>query len=263
LYVGGAGQARGYLERPELTAQRFVPDPFGAAPGARLYRSGDLARRLASGDVEYIGRADQQVKVRGYRIELGEIDAVLRAHPAVTDAAVLVERDGAGEPRLLAYVVGAGVDDAALRAHARARLPDYMLPAAIAVLPELPLTLNGKLDRAALLACKPAAAQGQQDAPVTPLQQTLAAIWAQVLDVPHVGLHDDFFALGGHSLTATRTVARMRDATGHAWRIADLFAHPTIAALSALPAADQGASSLDVMDQLLADLEDPSLESAR
>ncbi|MBV9109781.1 MAG: amino acid adenylation domain-containing protein, partial [Gemmatimonadetes bacterium] len=220
LYVGGGGVARGYLGRPSLTAQRFVPDPFSGVPGARMYRSGDLARwrESAAGngtevrengtalELEYLGRIDHQVKVRGFRIEPGEIEAVLRAHPAVRDAVVLPRGEG-DETRLVAWIVygdGAAGDAAALREHAGSRLPDYMVPAAFVALDALPLTRNGKVDRAALPDPASGAAGDAYVAPRTPTEEVLAGIWAALLGMERVGAEDGFFALGGHSLLATR-----------------------------------------------------------
>ena len=205
--------ARGYLGRPELTAERFVPDPFAGRAGARLYRTGDRARWGAGGELEFLGRVDGQVKIRGMRIEPGEIEAVLLAHPGVRED-VAVVRDGASglaaDRRLVAYVVPAGAGDvspAALREHLRAHLPEYMVPASIVLLDALPLTATGKLDRRALP--EPAAAEEGYAAPRTPTEEVLAGIWAEVLGLERVGVHDDFFGLGGHSLVATRVVARI------------------------------------------------------
>jgi amino acid adenylation domain-containing protein len=234
LYVGGVGLGRGYLERAALTAERFVPDPFGR--GERLYRTGDLARWRADGTLEFLGRLDHQVKLRGYRIELGEIEAELRRHGGVADA-VVVARQDAGEPRLVAYVVGqetAATDAATLRAHLRARLPDYMVPSAFVALDALPLTPSGKLDRKALPAPAGGAgiAQAAYVAPRTPGEEVLAAIWAQLLELDKVGVDDNFFALGGHSLLAMRVAARLRDAFGIELPLRTVFEAPTIAELS-------------------------------
>ncbi|HEX2091633.1 MAG TPA: amino acid adenylation domain-containing protein, partial [Longimicrobiaceae bacterium] len=213
LYLGGAGVARGYLGRPDLTAERFIPDPFGEA-GARLYRTGDRARWREDGVLEYLGRVDLQVKVRGYRIEPGEIEAVLTEHPGVREAAVMVREDGAGEGRLVGYVAAEeGVTGAELREAARRRLPEYMVPAAVLVLDALPLTPTGKLDRRRLPA-PDFDADREFVAPRTLTEELLAQLWAGVLGVERVGAHDDFFALGGHSLLATRVVARVREAFG-------------------------------------------------
>ena len=214
-HVGGAGVARGYLGRPELTAERFVPDPFSAVPGARLYRSGDLAR-WRHGELEYQGRIDSQVKIRGFRIELGEIESVLAGHPGVAEAVVVVRQDGGQEKRLVAYVVPAQPafpGAAGLRLHLREKLPDYMVPGVIVVLDRLPLTVNGKVDRRSLpvpdLGARAFAAETA--APESPVEEILAEIWGQVLGVERVGPGDDFFALGGHSLLATQMISRIRD----------------------------------------------------
>ncbi|MDB4951689.1 MAG: Malonyl CoA-acyl carrier protein transacylase [Gemmatimonadetes bacterium] len=235
LCVGGAGVARGYLNRPALTADRFVPDPFSARPGARLYRTGDRARWLAEGALEYLGRADEQVKVRGFRIELGEIEGALRAHPAVADAAVAAPADDTGARRLAAFVVakpGAEIDGSALRAHLAGWLPDYMVPAAVQVLPALPLTPNGKVDRRALAA---SAIVGSSDhaAPSTDTEKAVAAIWTRLLGAENVGAHDDFFALGGHSLLATRLVSAIRDLLDVELPLRAVFEAPTVAGLAA------------------------------
>ncbi|ACB75253.1 non-ribosomal peptide synthetase [Opitutus terrae] len=240
IYVGGAGVARGYLNRPELTAERFVPDRLGGRPGATLYRSGDLARWRADGELEYLGRADHQVKIRGFRIELGEIEAALASHPAVRSALVLL-REERGDKSLAAYVVWRGepVAPAVLRAHVGERVPEYMVPADIVGLAAFPLTPNGKVDRRALPA-PDAAARVTAKAfvvPKTPAEIAVAAIWAEVLGVARVGAEDNFFELGGHSLKATQVVARLRASYGDVVTIADVFRCPTVASLAARVAA--------------------------
>ncbi|HET7233067.1 MAG TPA: amino acid adenylation domain-containing protein [Longimicrobium sp.] len=246
LYVGGAGVARGYLGRPGLTAQRFVPDPFSGDAGARLYRSGDLARWRVDGTLEYLGRIDQQVKVRGFRVELGEVEQALLANPGVAQAAVLVQGEGDGAV-LAAYVVPAGgeLDSGELRAHLRDTLPGHAVPAVIAVLDRLPLTPNGKLDRRALATLEHAADAGRFVAPRTPTEEVLAGIWAEVLRLPRVGATDDFFEVGGHSLLATRVATRVREVFGVELPVRALFEGPTVAeladAVEALRGAGEGA----------------------
>ncbi|HEX4497783.1 MAG TPA: non-ribosomal peptide synthase/polyketide synthase, partial [Thermoanaerobaculia bacterium] len=241
VYLAGDGLARGYLGRPALTAERFIPDPHGE-PGARLYRVGDLARYRVDGEFEYLGRIDHQVKVRGFRIELGEIEAVLVAHPAVERAVVAThdygqgngEKDrGAEDVRLIAWVVPVGaVETASLLAWVGERLPEYMVPSAVVELAALPLTPNGKVDRFALPI--PAAAKGvSTEVPRSPLEELMAALWTEILGGGRIGLHDDFFALGGYSLLAIRLLARLRAATGVDLPLRALFAHPTVAALAA------------------------------
>ncbi|SOB80989.1 nonribosomal peptide synthetase DhbF [Streptomyces sp. 1331.2] len=265
MYVAGAGLARGYLGRPDLTATRFVADPYAelfGERGTRMYRSGDLARRRADGVLEYFGRADQQVKLRGFRIELGEIEAVLAAHPDVADAAVVVREDVPGDQRLVAYAVpgsaaadgeapGSAVADGlspeTLRSHAAAELPVHMVPSAVVLLDRLPLTANGKLDRRALPAPEaPAAGAGRP--PRTPREQQLCELFAEVLGVAAVGVEDDFFALGGHSLLIVRLAGRIREVLGLEVGIGTLFQAPTAAALdSALTTGSQDADALDVL----------------
>ncbi|HEX7239654.1 MAG TPA: amino acid adenylation domain-containing protein, partial [Longimicrobiaceae bacterium] len=226
LYLGGAQLARGYLGRPDLTAERFVPDPFSAAPGERLYRTGDRARRLPDGALEFLGRVDQQVKVRGFRIEPGEVEAALRRHPSVRDAVVV-----AREERLVGYVVGAGADAAELRAFLRASLPEHMVPSALVALDAFPLTPGGKLDRRALPA--PEGDPGAGHAPPrTSTEAALAAIFAAVLRREEVGVHAHFFDLGGHSLLATRVVSRVREEFGVEVPLRAVFEAPTVAALA-------------------------------
>jgi amino acid adenylation domain-containing protein len=246
LYLGGVGLARGYLRRPGLTAERFVPDPFGP-PGSRLYRTGDLARWRPDGAVEFLGRIDGQVKIRGLRIELGEIEVALREQPGVGDAAAVVREDVPGDRRIVAYAVG-DADPAALRAALKRRLPDYMVPSALMNLDSLPLLPNGKLDRRAL----PEPQRGRDEAtrytaPQAGSQAMVAAIWAGVLHVERIGVDDDFFELGGHSLLAAQVIAKLRKAAGAGVSVLDLFKNPTVRGLAALldtPAADRGPAEL-------------------
>ncbi|TQM85434.1 amino acid adenylation domain-containing protein [Saccharothrix saharensis] len=230
LHVGGPGVALGYVGRPDLTADRFVPDPFGS--GERLYRTGDLVRWLPDGTLDYLGRIDTQVQVRGFRVELGEVEAVLLSHPDVTDA-VVVARDVPGVGlHLVAYVVG-DADPEDLRAHLRERLPDYMVPATVHPLPALPLNRSGKVDRAALP--EPDRAGGEEHvAPRTDVEKAVAAIWCELLRVDRVGLHANFFALGGHSLLATQVVTRLRTRLHCDLPVRQLFETPTVAELAAV-----------------------------
>ncbi|MFJ7209326.1 amino acid adenylation domain-containing protein [Streptomyces sp. NPDC098789] len=231
LLIGGAELARGYLGQSALTARRFVPDPYGAA-GGRLYRTGDLVRRLPDGELEFLGRTDHQVKIRGFRIEPGEIEAVLEQYEGVRGAAVLV-REMRGDRALVGYVAGAGLGVEELTAWCRTRLPGYMVPAAFVVLDSLPLTVQGKTDTAALPDPElPAPAASV--APRTPTEEVTAQIWAEVLDLPAIGVHEDFFALGGHSLRAVAVASRLRTAFDCPVQVRDLFEHPTVELLAAL-----------------------------
>ncbi|MCL7424758.1 amino acid adenylation domain-containing protein [Streptomyces sp. YS415] len=234
LYVAGAGLARGYLRRPGATAHRFVADPYGP-PGSRMYRTGDLVRRRGDGLLVFAGRADDQVKVRGHRVEPGEIETVLATHPRVAHAAVIARGDHRGDTRLAAYAVpvsGAGIDPDELRAFLRARVPAHMVPSAVTTLDALPLTPNGKLDRRALPPPDFASGAGGGRAPDTPAERTLCDLFAEVLDLPAVGVDDDFFALGGHSLLATRLASRIGDALSVPFGLSALLEAPTPAGLA-------------------------------
>lgn len=254
LWIGGVGLARGYLGQPELQAERFMPDPFSGTPGARLYRTGDVARYLPDGQVVFVGRVDRQVKVRGARVELGEIEAVLRSQANLRDA-VVVPREHAGEVRLVAYAVpkqGELVEVGALRRACRTRLAPYMVPAGFVLLDELPLSSNGKLDIAALP--EPdwqAGTERDFTAPRTPLEETLAASWAKVLRVERVGVDDSFFDLGGHSLLAMQLVSRLKEELGVALPLRELFEAPTVAELAVriarLQAGEQARSGGDAI----------------
>ncbi len=247
LCIGGAGVARGYLDRPDATAERFVPDPFAAGreAGARLYRTGDLARRLADGEIEFLGRADHQVKIRGFRIELGEVEAALRGMPEVSEAAVAAIEESPGEKRLVAFVAAPGGPDAAagLRERLRRLLPEPMVPSVFVILPSLPLTAGGKVDRRALAQLRPAAGDGGSAVglpPRTPLEELLAGVWAEVLGREGVGVDESFFDLGGHSLLATQVVSRVREALGIELSLRTLFEAPTVASLARWVAEAQG-----------------------
>ncbi|MFC4497876.1 amino acid adenylation domain-containing protein, partial [Streptomyces ovatisporus] len=236
LYVGGTGVARGYLAHPQLTASRFVPDPYGD-PGDRLYRSGDLVRVLPDGNVEFLGRGDGQVKIRGYRVELGEIEAALGDHPRVTDARVVLREQDQGELRLVAYLVPAGetpVDAAELHTFLGCTLPEYMVPTAFVPLEAIPLNANGKLDRQALPdPGEDAYAQTEYTAPRTPLEERVAAVWSDVLGSGRIGVDDDFFDLGGDSIRAVALIGALRG-EGFDVAVRDVFAHRTIAGLCRL-----------------------------
>ncbi|PCG87393.1 non-ribosomal peptide synthetase, partial [Streptomyces sp. WZ.A104] len=233
LYVSGGGVARGYLGRPGLTSERFVADPYAPEPGARMYRTGDLVRRNPDGELEFVGRADHQVKIRGFRIEPGEIEAVLTDHPGVAEATVVVVRqEQSGDDRLVAYVVARDVPGAEdLRVFARDRLPEYMVPAAVVLLDRMPLTANGKLDRAALPEPDFSVSAAGREAR-TPQEQIVCDLFAQVLGLPRVGVDDHFFELGGHSLLATRLIALIRAAFGVELELRLLFEGPTPAAVA-------------------------------
>ena len=244
LYIGGDGLARGYLNQPKLTANSYVPDPFSATTGARLYRTGDLVQRLPDGHIDFLGRIDYQVKIRGYRIELGEIEAVLRQHPGVREAVVLAREDAPGDKRLVAYLTA--LEDQPpetdeLRARLKDTLPEYMLPAAFVFLAAMPLTPNGKVNRQAL----PAPDQSRPElsapflAPRTELERTIADIWRQALRVDHVGVDDNFFDLGGHSLLITQVHETLRKRVARPLQLVKLFQYPTIRTLAAWLAQEE------------------------
>jgi acyl carrier protein len=254
LYIGGHGLARGYLNRPELTAERFIPHPFTADPEARVYKTGDLVRFQHNGEIEYIGRLDHQIKLRGFRIELGEIESVLRQHPALEAALVILREDVPGDPKLVAYLVPKDtlptVD--VLRQWTQQHLPLYMVPAAFVSLDALPLTPNGKLDRNALPAPDNSRAliESAYVAPQTATEATIAAIWAELLGLSRIGIHDNFFTLGGHSLLATQLMARITATCGVELPLRSLFEQPTVAALAASVDHEQSSTAGDDLDAI-------------
>jgi amino acid adenylation domain-containing protein len=265
LYAGGAGLARAYRGRPDLTDERFVANPF--LPGERLFRTGDMARYLPDGNIEYLGRRDHQVKVRGFRIELGEIEAVLSAHPGVRQAVVVAREPVAGEKQIVAYITlsdGTLSDSLAspkeLRAHAASRLPAYMIPDAFVTLPSFPLTPNGKIDRRALPApeAPPRAEEKPYLAPRTDAERELASIWSEVLLLPaaRIGIDENFFELGGHSLRAVQVLNRMRERLGVDLPVEALFDKQTIAELAAAVEAEQlDQAGADELSRILAEIE--------
>ncbi|HEV2643858.1 MAG TPA: condensation domain-containing protein, partial [Candidatus Elarobacter sp.] len=249
LHVGGAGVARGYLNRPELTAERFIQSPF--VVGDRLYKTGDLARYLPDGTVEFLGRNDFQVKLRGFRVELGEIEACLMRHDAVRDAVVVAREDSVGEKRLVAYYTTSGfgrtVTAEALQQHAQSALPDYMVPAAYVALDALPLTPNGKVDRKALPAAEDTAHVLQAfEAPAGELESAIAAIWCEVLDLARVGRRDDFFDLGGHSLLALRALSRLHEGLAIELDLNTLFDYPVLCDFAREIASATGSAVLPI-----------------
>ncbi|HET7229039.1 MAG TPA: non-ribosomal peptide synthetase [Longimicrobium sp.] len=231
MYLGGVGVARGYAGRPAFTAERFLPDPHGGGPGARMYRTGDRARWLADGNLQFLGRLDAQVKIRGNRVEPGEVEAVLRRHPGVERCAAGARGDETGETRLVAWFTGAAEPES-LREHARHALPPYMVPSAFVRMEALPLSPNGKLDRRALPAPR-FGAERPYLPPSTPVEEALAAMWASVLPVERVGADDDFFELGGESLGVMRMIGSVRAALGVELTFRAVMDHPTLAALAA------------------------------
>ncbi len=250
LYIAGNGVTRGYWRRPELTAERFLPDPYARAGGERMYRTGDIGRWRRDGRIEFQGRADQQVKWRGFRIELGEIETVLESDPAVAQAVAIIRQDAPGQSQLVAYVVAAAgrtTNDDALRELLRQKLPDYMMPGAIVPLERMPMTPNGKIDRAQLPS--PIAIERSADhyvSPRTETERTLVGLWTELLQVERIGLNDNFFELGGHSFLLAQMHARLRGVGKREVSVIDLFRHPTIASLGAFleQDADDGGGSM-------------------
>lgn len=253
VWIGGTGLARGYAGRPDLTAERFLPDPYGA-PGARIYRTGDLARVLPDGSLDFVARIDHQVKLRGYRIELGEIETALTALPAVEEAVALVREDTPGDKQLVAYLVpapgadGAALAPAALKDALAEALPAYMIPSAYLSLDALPLTANGKLDRRALPAPgREATAVGEHVEARDAAEASIAAVWAQVLGLEKVGVHDNYFDLGGDSIRAVSLVGALREA-GWETSVRDVFEHRTVAKLRAALGDQAGDGSAERAD---------------
>jgi amino acid adenylation domain-containing protein/non-ribosomal peptide synthase protein (TIGR01720 family) len=264
LCIAGEGLARGYLNRPQLTAERFLADPFGHSAGARLYRSGDLGRYLADGEIEYLGRIDSQVKLRGFRIEPGEIEALLNGHPSVRESLVMMREDAVGDKRLVAYTVARGDEQLRaeeLRSYLKKRLPDYMLPSAIVKMEALPLTPNGKVDARALPAPDKIALRSERafEAPHTKIEEMLAAIWSEVLRVERVGIHDNFFELGGDSILSLQVIARAREA-GMKLTPKQLFQYQTIAELAQMVGALQPAEETGPLEFELVRLDERQLE---
>ena len=242
LYIGGAGVAQGYFNRPELTQEKFIPDPFCSKPEARLYKTGDLARYLPSGEIEFLGRSDHQIKVRGFRIELGEVETTLAKHPAVREVAVIAREDIPGDKRLAAYLVlaaGATATTAELRLYLQEQLPDYMVPGDFVVLQTMPLTPNGKINRRELPAPEIAVSRNEIPAPNDPLQAQLVEIWQNVLGKKPIAIRDNFFELGGHSLLAARLMHRIGKALGKTLPLAMLFQAPTVDQLATILRQDE------------------------
>ncbi len=243
LHIGGQGVVRGYLNSPDLTAERFIPDKFSRRAGSRLYATGDVARYLADGKVEFLGRADQQVKLRGHRIELGEIEAALDAHPAVLQSAVVLQEDARGEKRLIAYAVfepGSLLTVSLMREFLKDRLPDYLIPSALMQLDEMPLTPNGKIHRKGLPAVEQInAGERIPEPPRSRVEEALCWMWAEILGVEEVGIHDNFFEIGGHSILASQLVSRLRETFHIELSLRTFFDAPTIAKLAGIIIGDE------------------------
>jgi len=249
LYLAGKGLARGYVRRPDLTAEKFIPDPLSAQPDGRLYKTGDLARYLEDGSIEYIRRVDHQVKLRGFRIELGEIEAVLAAHVQVHEAVVVVREETSGEQRLIAYLTretDGAIVTSELRAYLREKLPEYMVPSQYVLLEALPLTSNGKINRRALPAPPPIATalEASYIAPRTEVEKTITAIWQDVLQLESVGVSDNFFDLGGHSLFMVKVLSRLRETVNEDLTITDLFRYPSVGTLASYLTEQKNKDSL-------------------
>jgi long-subunit acyl-CoA synthetase (AMP-forming)/aryl carrier-like protein len=268
LHIGGAGLARGYLNRSELTAEKFIQNPYSDEPDARLYKTGDRARYLPDGNIEYLGRIDSQVKIRGYRIELGEIEETLRQHSAVREAVAIARDDGSGNKRLVAYVIPdkdklPSISN--LRGYLQQKLPEYMVPSAFVTLESLPLTPNGKLDRRALpQKWDHVFEETAFTEPQTPTEKELAQIWMAVLELEKVGINESFFEIGGHSLMAMQLVSRVRSCFGVELALCDFFAAPTIQDLAELVEEEILANAdSNQIDELLDLLENSDGESAQ
>jgi acyl-coenzyme A synthetase/AMP-(fatty) acid ligase/acyl carrier protein len=245
IYLGGVGVGRGYVNRASWTAERFIPNPHSSEPGARLYRTGDVGRWSRAGEIEYVGRADAQVKVRGQRIELGEIEAVLEKHGQVREAVVVVREDVAGDQRLIAYVVaveGARLQTDELREHARVHLPSYMVPQGCVVLEQMPLTASGKVERKRLpeVGVERPELRVEYVGPRSEMEERIAKVWREVLRVERVGVRDNFFDVGGHSLLMVGVQGRLREEVGREVTLIELFQYPTIASLAEYLERNQG-----------------------
>lgn len=260
LCIGGQGVVRGYLDSPDLTAERFIPDKFSRRAGARLYATGDLARYLSDGKIEFLGRADQQVKLRGHRIELGEIEAALDTHPAVLQSAVVLQENARGEKRLIAYIVfepGSSLTVSLMREFLKDRLPDYLIPSVLMPLDAMPLTPNGKIHRKGLPAVEQINREPERipEPPRNRVEEALSWMWAEVLDVEEVGIHDDFFEMGGHSILASQLVSRMRETFHIELSMRTFFDAPTIARLAGIIIRDeQQAMKVERIAELLMDV---------
>jgi len=271
LLLGGAQLSSGYWNRADLTAEKFIADPFDPKPGARLYKTGDLVRWLPEGDIEFLGRIDYQVKLRGFRIEPGEIEACIIRHAAVREAVVIAREDTPGDKRLVAYLVSASPPaDLAdqLRALIRAAMPEYMVPAAFVLLDAFPLSPNGKVDRKALPAPEAAAYAGRGfEAPLGDIESALAQIWCDVLKLERIGRHDQFFDLGGNSLMAMQVVSRVRQRLITELPLRELFAAPTVARLAArievLRAQPGSAPAFDALTWLASSGQSPGVTENR
>jgi amino acid adenylation domain-containing protein len=258
LHVGGPVLARGYLNRPELTSEQFIADPFSDTPEARLYKTGDVARWRTDGNIEFLGRVDEQVKIRSFRVEPGEIESILSSHPAVRGSVVVLREDGPDQKHLVAYIVPRDTDPAIdeLRGYLKGRLPEYMVPSAFVTLEALPLTPNGKVNRKALPAPDPSGfrAENAYAEPRTPVEGQLVEIWEEVLGLERVGVHDDFFELGGHSLLAARVVTRLNRHFRVELPLRTLFEEPTIEGLALAVTQMQAEAEIDI-EQMLAQVE--------
>ena len=269
IYIGGIGLARGYLNQPELTAEKFIYHSFSGEPARRLYKTGDQARYLPDGNIEFLGRIDNQVKIRGYRIELGEIESVLGQHPTVQSSLVVVREDEPGDKRLVGYVVArpeVSFDASEVRQYLKHKLPEYMIPSNFALLDELPLTPSGKVDRRALPAPDQNGLQlaNVYQPPRTPTEETLVTIWGKVLKLEKVGIDDNFFDLGGHSLLATQVMSRIRSAFSIDLPLRHMFESPTVAEMATVIADDQmKRMSEDRLAQMLREVEATTEEDAQ